>query len=169
MIATLLAEAPWLVRAVLIAVVVASPFAAFWLDSRRRATWIATCLSGVAIGALTLVPDRPRDDRMCVLSVTPTEMLGPEPAANVLLFVPFAIALTVLLKRPVIAFLVGMGASAVIESAQWLVPAIGRSCTSTDWIANTSGALLGAALAVAGIWAAARRDDSPSRRAWRRH
>jgi hypothetical protein len=159
MIATLLAEAPWLVRVVLLALVGASSFAAYWLSFRRGTTWIVVWLSGVAIASVTLIPGSSREVTVCVLPVTPTELLGPEPTANVLLFVPFALALAVLLKRPVIAFLAGTGASMVIELAQWFVPAIGRSCSSTDWIANTLGAFLGAGFAALGLWVAVRRTD----------
>ncbi len=41
-------------------------------------------------------------------------------------------------------------------AAQAMLPALGRSCTSDDWIANSAGALIGGALA-AGALAVARR------------
>ncbi|MCC9177270.1 VanZ family protein [Arthrobacter sp. zg-Y750] len=49
-------------------------------------------------------------------------------------------------------FVAGVGLSALIEAVQAFVPVLGRSCTATDWLANSAGALTGAVLAAAALW-----------------
>jgi len=49
---------------------------------------------------------------------------------------------------------VGSGASAGLEVLQALVPTIGRSCDTNDWLSNTIGAVIGAVIASAALrWA----------------
>ena len=157
MISTLLAEYPWLARGGVGVALVVAPFVAGWLLPRQRVAWALAYLSAAAIAGLTLLPDGTRRVAGCELPVAVADLLGVEPLANVVLFLPLALALTAATGRPLPAFLVGLGASAAIELVQWAVPAIGRSCTSTDFVANTVGAALGAALAALGLLIARRR------------
>ena len=157
MISTLLAEHPGLARGGVALVLIMAPFVAGWLFPRKRVAWALVYLSAAAIAALTLIPDGARTVAGCELQFSPADLLGVEPLANLVLFVPLALALTALTERPLPAFLVGLGVSAAIELVQWAAPAIGRSCTSTDFIANTVGAALGAALAALGLYIARRR------------
>lgn len=157
MAATLLAQNPSLARAGFVLLLLAAPTVAGWLRSRPRAAWTLVAVSAAVVVALTLLPDGQRPGTVCELAFSPRELLRIEPLANIILFVPGALALTAATRRPWAALALGAGASAVIEALQGAIPAIGRSCTSTDWVANTVGAGLGAALAAAGILAADRR------------
>nr|WP_277604032.1 VanZ family protein [Agrococcus sp. ARC_14] len=82
-------------------------------------------------------------------------MLAPEPLANVVLLVPFALLVGVAVGRPLLGALAGAVAgaalSAAIETVQALVPAIGRSCSTGDWLANTIGAGIGGLLALVAL------------------
>jgi VanZ family protein len=156
MISTLLAEYPWVARIGIVAVLISAPFVARWLCPRRRMAWAVVAVSATAITVLTLLPDGTRTVAGCELRFSPTALLGVEPLANIVLFLPLTLTLTVLTGRPAPAFLAGLSLSLVIELMQWAVPAIGRSCTSTDWVANSLGAALGAALAALGLWRARR-------------
>jgi len=64
---------------------------------------------------------------------------------NVVLYVPAAIALYRLTHR---ATRVVLGLAVLSAAVELVQPLIGRSCQAADWIANTSGALAGAALGV---------------------
>ncbi|MET1043195.1 MAG: VanZ family protein [Microbacteriaceae bacterium] len=157
MISTLLAEYPVLARGGTALVLILAPFIAAWLRPRQQVAWVLAYLSAAAIAVLTLVPDGTRTVAGCELPFSPSFLLGVEPLANLVLFVPLALTVTAAIRRGLPAFLVGLGVSAAIELAQWAVPAIGRSCTSTDFIANSVGAALGAALAALGMYLASRR------------
>ncbi|MGK3952193.1 VanZ family protein [Microbacterium sp. I2] len=65
--------------------------------------------------------------------------------ANILMFVPLGFLLTLLFRRPWIGVALAVGASVAAELAQFVIPS--REPASRDIIANTAGALLGAALA----------------------
>ena len=157
MAASLLAQNPELARAGIVVLLLAAPTVAGWLRSRSRVAWALVLWSVVLLAALTLLPAAPKADMTCELAFAPRDLLRIEPLANIILFVPLTLALTAATRRPWTAFLVGAGASAMIELLQFGVPMIGRSCTSTDWVANTVGAGLGAALASFGLLLADRR------------
>jgi VanZ family protein len=164
MISTLLAQYPWLARIGVVVVLVASPVVARWLRSRPRLAWMCIVLAGLLVVAVTLVPDSTRTADQCDVSFAFGNLLQIESLANMVLFIPLALALTAATDRALLAFAVGTGLSAAIEVAQWLVPAIGRSCTTTDWVANSVGAALGAALAALGLWMSGRSSSRRSRR-----
>ncbi|MEP7762609.1 VanZ family protein [Sanguibacter sp. 25GB23B1] len=157
MAASLLAQYPELARACIVVLLLAAPTTAGWLRTRPRAAWGLVLVSGVLLAALTLLPAAPRADMMCELAFAPRDLLRVEPLANIILFVPLTLALTAATRRPWSAFAIGTGASLLIELLQLGLPMIGRSCTSTDWVANTVGAGLGAALASLGLLLADRR------------
>lgn len=71
-----------------------------------------------------------------------------ELAANVVLFVAPALFAAVATRRPALAFVAASVLTALIETVQALVPAIGRSCSTNDWLSNTIGAAIGVMLAV---------------------
>ncbi|MFF0298861.1 VanZ family protein [Kitasatospora sp. NPDC004614] len=79
---------------------------------------------------------------------------------NVALFVPLAFFAAHATRRPVPVLAGCVGWSAVTETVQSLTPGIGRACDSGDLVANSAGALLGVALAVA------LRRAWPGRREW---
>jgi hypothetical protein len=161
-ISTLLVEHPWLTPAALAVLVVLGPLVGRWLAPRPRAAWVCTALALLPVAALTLVPvDRELFGRCEVAWVVPT-FSRVELFANVVLLVPAALAAAVALRRPLLALLAGSALSAAIELFQALVPSLGRSCSTNDWLANTVGAALGAALGwVALRWAAPPRSTLP--------
>ena len=157
MISTLLAEQPWLTRVGTLLIIVVSPFIAAWLRGRPR---VAAVLAAVLFGLVavaTLYPTRRIIAQACEIAFDPSDLLRIEPLANIVLFLLPVLALAAATGRPLLAFVVGVGGSAFIELLQGAIPAIGRSCTVTDWAANVVGAALGAALAALGLLLARRR------------
>ena len=109
-------------------------------------------LAGAAllpVAALTLSPTTHRAFEVCAVQFSVPRLGSVELLANVALFVPpvfFAAAAT---RRPLLVLAAGTGLSAAIEALQAAVPALGRSCDTSDWAMNTAGAVLGALLAAA--------------------
>lgn|GEM_PF-1123718 len=157
MISTLLVAHPWVTPTVLVVLVVAAPFAGPWLLRRPpRLTWVLGVLSLLPVLLLTLVPtDREVFERCAVGWVLPT-VGRVELLANFVLFVPPVLLAALATRRPVAAFAGGVVASAAIEAVQALVPALGRSCDTNDWLSNAIGAAIGAALAAVALWRARR-------------
>ena len=157
MLATFLVTHPWLSPLALAVLLVAGPLVGSWLVARRRLAWSSFGLSLVPVLLLTLVPvDRELFARCSVGWALPTPGRV-ELMANVLLFVAPALLAGVALRRPVVALLGGVVASALVEVFQALVPALGRSCDTNDWLSNSIGAFLGAGLAAVALRLAARR------------
>jgi hypothetical protein len=151
-ITTLLVAHPWFSPAVLAVLVLLGPPVGRWLLGRPRVAWTLFGVALLPVVLLTLVPTgREVFERCAVGWVLPT-FGRVELMANVVLFVPPVLLAAVATRRPVLALLGGVAASAAIETVQALVPALGRSCDTNDWLSNTIGALLGAALAAAAIW-----------------
>ncbi|MBE7953562.1 VanZ family protein [Microbacterium oxydans] len=113
----------------------------------------------IGLAALTLTPSKVEDSMPNLLDVilTTTHRLGwewldftrLEIIANVLVFVPVGILAFLLLPRRVwfLALLVGPLLSAMIETAQ-RVALPHRAATVNDVVANSTGAILGVAVAV---------------------
>lgn len=134
----------------LAAFAIVGPIAAWWLASRRRTAGVLAALAALPILTLTLTPTR-RDVLVgCAVDWSPP-LTAPEPLWNVLLFVPFGLALAVASRRPVRAVAAGSALSLGIELAQAVATPIGRSCDTSDWIANSVGSLIGVALAGVGV------------------
>lgn len=153
MITTVLVEHPWLSPTLLVVVVAAGLLTGRWLVPRPRLTWALAAVSLLPVVALTLVPvDRELFARCSVQWALPTPGRV-ELMANVVLFVAPVLLAGIATRRPALAFLAGSVASVLVEAVQAAVPAIGRSCDTNDWLSNTIGALVGAALA----WVALRR------------
>ena len=146
MISTLLVEHPWLAPTALALVLVLGPPLGRWLVPRRRTAWALTAVALLPVAALTLVPVDRELFGCCEFAWALPTFGRVEIFANVLLLVPAALAAAVALRRPLLALLAGSTLSAAIELLQALVPALGRSCSTNDWLANTIGAALGAAL-----------------------
>lgn len=152
MISTILVVHPWLSPSALALLVVAGPFVGRWLTARRPLALALLAVALLPVVALTLVPTSREVDGRCELAwmlPTPGRV---ELAANVVLFVAPVLLAGVLLRRPLLALVAGTGLSAAIEVIQALATGLGRSCSTNDWLSNTIGALIGAALA----WAALR-------------
>ncbi|MDX3077017.1 VanZ family protein [Streptomyces sp. MI02-7b] len=82
---------------------------------------------------------------------------------NVALFVPLGFFGALALRQPVAVALGASALSLTIEVVQGTVPVVARVCDSSDWVANSTGAVAGAALGWA-LTAAATRTRVP---AWR--
>nr|WP_227464316.1 VanZ family protein [Nocardioides lijunqiniae] len=82
-----------------------------------------------------------------------------ELAANVVLFVAPVLLAAVVLGRWGPALLAGVALSAAIETVQALVPALGRSCSTNDWLSNSIGAVVGAGLGMLALRLARRPGD----------
>nr|WP_242679848.1 VanZ family protein [Nocardioides sp. IC4_145] len=69
-----------------------------------------------------------------------------ELAANVVLLVAPALLAAVASRCPALAVLGASLLCAAIETLQAVVPALGRSCSTDDWLSNTVGAVTGGLL-----------------------
>lgn len=160
MITNVLLEHPWLSPTALGLLVVLGPIVGRWLVSRPRLAWWLTGLSLLPVAFMTLVPvDRVLFETCTMQWALPTPGRV-ELMANVALFVAPVLLASVATRRPRLVVLAGSGLSAGLEALQALVPAIGRSCDSNDWLSNTIGAVIGAALA----WVALRLARAGSQR-----
>ncbi|WP_037309792.1 VanZ family protein [Amycolatopsis orientalis] len=116
---------------------------------RRRILWALAGLSLLPVFALTLVPTVNRiDGILCTVQFAMPTLGTVELLANVALFLPPAYFAALATGRPLTTLAAGAGLSAVIETLQALVPAIGRACDTNDWLMNTVGAVLGVLLAL---------------------
>ena len=155
MISTVLVEHPWLEPTAFLVLLVVAPAAAWWSADRPRAgRWLAAAAVVVAAG-LTLAPDDRRASSFCEVAWdVPTLFHGD--LANVILFLAPVALLNTVWRQPVLVAGAAIAASAGVELLQALAPSLGRSCSTSDWLANSIGAVLGAALARAGLRLAGR-------------
>lgn len=152
MITTFLVEHAWITTAALIAVVTIGPVAGFWLVNRRRLAMRLGLASLLPIAALTFIPVN-RDLAVgCASEWNPPTLGAVELMANLVLFVPPVLLLGVSGRRPFVVLLGASVGSGLIEVTQAFVTSFGRSCSTNDWLANTLGALLGAAIVVMVLW-----------------
>ncbi len=83
----------------------------------------------------------------CATEWSPPTFGAVEPMANLVLFVPPALLIGIGFRRPLVALLAASMVSGLVEVTQAFVTVLGRSCSTNDWLANTLGAALGAAIA----------------------
>ncbi len=157
MLTDFLLDHRWIAPTVLVLLILLGPLAGSWLVDRARLTWWLAAASLVPVMLLTLVPQNRRLFSRCEISFdfywpTPSRV---ELMADVVLFVVSVMLASVATRRPFLAFAAGAGLSVVIEAIQAVVTPLGRSCDSNDWITNTIGAVIGAALG----WGALRLAD----------
>lgn len=112
--------------------------------------------------ALTLVPTSRDLVVGCAAEWSFPKLGAVELMANLVLFVPPALLLGVALRRPLLVLVAASATSALIEVLQAFATALGRSCSTNDWLYNTLGAALGAAIALAALRA---RRETRARRA----
>ncbi|MCI2237794.1 VanZ family protein [Paenibacillus sp. TRM 82003] len=167
MLSTFLITHRWITPALLLVYIVIGPVIGAWLVRRPRLAWALTALSLLPLAALTLVPvDRDLSVGCAVQWDWPTPARV-ESFANVVLFIAPVLLAGVATRRWVLAAVVGSALSAGIEVLQALVPGLGRSCDTGDWLANTMGALVGGLLAWGAL--ALARWRRPAERAARLH
>ncbi len=115
---------------------------------RPGAAWLLTGLGTLPVVVLTMLPTDLRAFDRCDVAWTLPTVGRVELAANVVLFVAPALFAAVATRRPLLVFVATSMLSALIETVQALIPAIGRSCSTNDWLSNTIGAAIGVLLAV---------------------
>lgn len=157
MLTDFLLEHRWLMPTVLAALVLVGPVAGSQLVDRPRLAWLLAGVALLPVAALTLVPvDRELFQRCEVAWLLPTPARA-ELFGNLVLFVAPALLVAVATRRPALTFVAACLLSAGIEAFQALVPAMGRSCDTTDWLSNSIGAAIGVALALLAMALATRR------------
>lgn len=150
-ITTFLVEHPWITTVGFVALVVLGPVAGHWLVGRPQlSTWLGVAAL-VPVAVLTLAPTSRSLDVGCAAEWGLPTFGAVELMANVVLFVPAVLLFGVATRRPLLVLLGASATSALIELFQAVVPALGRSCSTNDWLSNTLGAVLGAALAALAI------------------
>ncbi|MGW4380773.1 VanZ family protein [Kitasatospora sp. NPDC004531] len=135
----------------------------FFLAKARRRSAVLGGVSAAGMLAATLYPTggARSASQVCLYSRDFTAAFTTQQGLmNVAMFVPVAFFAAHATRRPALVLAAGVGWSAVTETVQSLAPGIGRACDSGDFVANSAGALLGVALAVA------LRRAWPSRRDW---
>ncbi|MEU5236520.1 VanZ family protein [Streptomyces lydicus] len=84
----------------------------------------------------------------CVVNMTLLEPFGTEQGLlNSLMFMPVGFMGVFVTRRMIPAFACGVALSALIETAQGALPAIGRACDTSDFMSNSAGSMLGALIA----------------------
>lgn len=165
MTTTFLVEHRWIPVAILVLLVGLGPPLGGWLAGRPRVARGLAVLAALPVLLLTLAPvDRELFAR-CAWEWTLPTPDRVELFANVALFAPPVFLAAVASRRPLPTVVLGSAASAAIEALQAAVPAIGRSCSSDDWVSNSAGAVIGGAVAVAALWLAGRRTARAGRAA----
>jgi glycopeptide antibiotics resistance protein len=150
-ITTILVEHPWITSLGLAASVVVGPVVGYRLVGRPQLSrWLATAAL-VPVAVLTLTPTRRSLDVGCAAEWSLPTLGAVELMGNVVLFVPPVLLFGVAVGRPLRVLLGATVTSGLIELVQAVLPVLGRSCSTNDWLANTLGALLGAALAAAAL------------------
>ncbi len=148
MITTVLVDHPWLSPTALVLLVILGPLVGRLVADRPGTAWLLTGLGALAVLVLTVLPTDRRAFERCEIAWTlPTVGLF-DLAAIVVLFVAPALFASVATRRPVLVLIAASLLSALIETVQALVPAIGRSCSTNDWLSNTIGVAIGVSLAV---------------------
>ncbi len=151
MITTFLIEHRWLPPVALALLVVLGPLVGRLVAHRRRAAWLLTGLATLPVAVLTMLPTERRAYEWCEVAWTLPTVARVEPAANVVLFVAPALFAAVATRRPAAAFVAATVLTALIELGQALLPAIGRSCSTNDWLSNTIGAAIGVVLGMVAL------------------
>lgn len=152
-----LAQHPWLAPGALVILLVLGPPLGARLVHLPGLAWMMAALSTLPVLAVTLLPVQRELYARCTLQWSLPTPARVESLANVLLFVAPALLMGVASRRPVVTVAVGSGFSMLIEVVQAILPVLGRSCDTSDWLNNTIGAAVGGGLAGAALVLARRR------------
>jgi hypothetical protein len=115
----------------------------------RVPRWVSGGVWLIAVALLTLIPNQFEADRIARLTWSCLfcgDRGVSDAILNVCLFVPLGLVLQSRRRPVVMALLVGLGISILIESAQLILP--GRHSSLADLVWNATGAGVGAALLV---------------------
>ena len=146
-ITTILVEHRWITTIGLAASVVLGPAVGYWLVGRPQLGKWLSMAALVPVAFLTLAPTKRSLEVGCAVEWSFPTLGAVELMANVVLFVPLVLFSGVATGRPLLVLLGAAVTSGLIELLQAIVPALGRSCSTNDWLSNTLGSVLGAALA----------------------
>jgi glycopeptide antibiotics resistance protein len=160
MITNVLLAHRWISPLALTLFVLLGPPLGAWLIKRPRLAELLAVLALVPVGIVTLVPVKRELYWRCEVAWTFPTFDRAELAANVVLFIAPVLLATVALRRPLLALAAGSLLSLAIETFQALVPALGRSCSTNDWMTNTIGSAIGALLGWVALTWAGRRDPA---------
>lgn len=153
-ISTFLVAHPWLTTVALVACLVGGPLVAVALLHRRRAALLLGVAAVVPVVVLTLTPASAGPTGIACAAEWSLPTLGRvELVANVVLFIPPTLLLAVAVRRPWLVVLIASAGSALVETAQALLTVLHRACSTNDWATNTLGALVGATIAAAVLYA----------------
>lgn len=146
-ITTVLVQYPWITTVTFVSLVTIGPAVGYWLVVRPDLAKVLALASTLPVAASTLIPVS-RDLAVGCATEWDFPTFGAvELMANVVLFVPPALLLAIGVRRPLVVLLALSLVSGLVEVTQAFVTALGRSCSTSDWLANTLGAALGAAIA----------------------
>ncbi len=148
---TFLIENRWVTTLLLGVALVVSPLVGVWLTPRPRLAWAATFAACAGVLAFVLTPFERELFAVCSFEWSLITLGKVELVANLLLFVPVGLFGSVASRRPVGAVVAASAFSILIEMLQALVPALGRSCSTSDWFYNTLGALAGGLVAAGSL------------------
>ncbi|WP_447646208.1 VanZ family protein [Nocardioides zeae] len=151
MITTILVEHPWLSPAALALLVILGPLVGRLVADRPGAAWSLAGLATVPVVVLTMLPTDRRAFERCEVAWALPTVGRVELAANVVLFVAPVLFAVVATRRPLLVAAAGSGLSALVETVQALVPVLGRSCSTNDWLSNSIGVVIGAVLGVVAL------------------
>lgn len=152
MITTFLVEHAWITTVTLVMTVLLGPAIGYWLAARPRWAIRLGLVSLLPIAALTLTPTSRDLSVGCTAEWAFPTLGAVEPMANLALFVPAVLLLGVSVRRPFLVMSAASAAAALIELLQAFATALGRSCSTNDWLSNTLGAALGALIAASALW-----------------
>ncbi len=164
MITTFLVEHPWITTVGFVASVVLGPALGYWLVGRPQLAGRLGMAALVPVAVLTLVPTSRELAAGCAAEWSFPTFGAVELMANVVLFIPPVLLLGVALGRPLLVLLGASVGSGLIEVLQAVATAIGRSCSTNDWLSNTLGSVVGAALAATVLGVSRSRGAAPPRR-----
>ena len=128
--------------------VICGPLVGRLVAHRPRAAWLLTGLAAIPVVVLTMLPTDRRAFERCEVAWSLPTFGRVELAANVVLFVAPALFASVATRRPLLVFVAASAFSALIETVQALIPAIGRSCSTNDWLSNSIGVAIGVIVAM---------------------
>ena len=152
MITTFLVEHRWVTTMALVACLAAGAPLGYALADRRRWAFGLGLASLLPVAALTLLPTSRQLAASCAVEWSLPPFGAVELMANIVLLIPPTLLLGVATRRPLVVLAAASGLSALIEITQALVPELGRSCSTNDWLMNSIGAALGVSLAALGLW-----------------
>lgn len=157
MLSTFLVGHRWVTPVLLLVLVVAGLLVGPGLVRRPRLAWALAGLSVLPLLALTLVPTSRELVAGCEVQWAWPTPARVEAFANLVLFVGPVFLAGAATRRWLLAAAAGSASSALVELLQAVVPLLGRSCDTNDWLANTLGSVLGGALALLVLRLARRR------------